>query len=296
MEAVMTGRDFNRHTGLFGEAGQKKIRSTRAAVVGAGGLGTHVLQQLALLGVEDIGVIDSEELAATNRNRYVTARFDDPIPGTPKVDIAERLVKAIDPDIHVTKVMDSFVSDEGFGVIREADYVFGGLDCEGARLVLNEVCAAYKRPYWDLASDVIPGAPLQYGGRVCVMTWETNGCLMCRGLIDAEEAQIDLAGPQARRDREAIYGVSKKALGRSGPSVVTINGIVASLATTEFMVAVTGLRAAQSLVFYRGHTGRLTTSTDAPTPDCFYCEGVRGQGQSADVERYIRSGVGKYLR
>jgi molybdopterin/thiamine biosynthesis adenylyltransferase len=287
----MTGRDFNRHIPLFGDVGQLKIRAARTIIVGAGGLGSHILQQLALLGVEHLDVIDSEELAETNRNRYVTARFDDPIPGTPKVDIAERLIKAIDPSIRVNKVMDSFISESGFRAIVSADYVFGCLDSEGARLVLNELCSAYKRP-----SDVIPGSAPEYGGRICVSTWETNGCLMCRGLIDTEEAQLDLAGPHARRDRNAIYGVNTNVLGRSGPSVVTINGVIASLATTEFMVAVTGLREPQSLITYRGHTGRLTNSIDAPEADCFYCEGVRGQGDSADVQRYFREGVGQYLR
>ena len=43
------------------------------------------------------------------------------------------------------------VSVEAFNAIIRADYVFGCLDCEGARLILNELCAAYVRPYWDLA-------------------------------------------------------------------------------------------------------------------------------------------------
>ena len=291
----MTGR-FDRHMALFGSEGQKRIAATHAVIVGAGGLGSHVLQQLALLGVGHITAIDSEELAESNRNRYVTAHFDDAVPGTAKVDIAERMIQAIDPTIRIDKISDSFVSNAGFDAIISADYVFGCLDSEGARLVLNELCAAYTRPYWDLASDVVRGDPPEYGGRICTNTWTETGCLACRRLIDLEEAQLDLATPEARRDHEAIYGIKATALGRSGPSVVSINGVVASLGVTEFMVAVTGLRRPRPILMYYGHMGRLTSPTDLPESGCFYCDGVRGQRDSADVQRYLRENVGTFLR
>lgn len=294
MKAMGTDR-FDRHMALFGEEGQKKLAASRVAVVGVGGLGTHVVQQLTLLGVGGLALIDSQELDHTNRNRYVTARHDDPCPGTLKVDIGERTAKLIDPGIQVTKVADSLVSDDGFAAVTAADYVFGCLDSEGARLVLNELCAAYERPYFDLASDVIPGDPSAYGGRVCV-AWDGDGCIVCYGLVDLAEAQTDLANPDARRDRDALYGVDRAALGRSGPSVVSINGVVASLGVTEFMLAVTGVRPSKRVITYYGHMGRLTSPAGPPDPDCHYCKNVRGRGAAADVHRYLREGVGTYLR
>jgi ThiF family protein len=291
----MSGDRFDRQVRFFGRDGQAKLRAARVAVVGVGGLGTHVVQQLALLGVGELSLIDSEELAESNRNRYVGARHDDRIPGTPKVLIGERLTKEIDPTIQVVKIPESLVSDQAFAAVIAADYTFGCLDSEGARLVLNELCAAYARPYFDLASDIVPGEPLTYGGRVCV-AWDGNGCLVCYGLLDVAEAQAQLAGPEDRRAREALYGVQASALDRAGPSVVSINGVVASLAVTEFVVAVTGLRRPQSVLTYRGHMGRVTVSADPPAPDCYYCHGIRGRGDAVDVQQYIRAGVGAFLR
>jgi len=285
---------YDRSIRFFGIEGQRKLRNTKATIVGVGGVGGHMAQQFALLGLGSIRLIDAEELDNTNRNRYVTARASDTVPGTAKVDIGERLIKEIDPSIEVVKVQDSLVSDAGFRAIVESDYVFGCVDSEGARLVLTELCAAYRLPYFDIASDIAVGDISRYGGRVCVAL-RGECCLVCLGQIDMNEAQQELGGPEARELREAIYGVEKNYLGRVGPSVVSINGVVASLAVTEFAVGVTGIREPQRLIIYRGNMGRVLVSDDTPKPDCFYCKGLWGQG-APDTRRYIRRGVGAFLR
>ncbi|MGH7412195.1 MAG: ThiF family adenylyltransferase [Candidatus Methylomirabilis sp.] len=291
----MSSHRFDRNIRFFGREGQERLRSASVAVVGVGGIGTHVVQQLSLLGVGGLALIDAQELDRSNLNRYVGTRYDDPIPGTRKVDHGERITHSIDREIRILKVFDSLVSDQAFTAIIEAGYVFGCVDREGARLILNELCAAYERPYFDLASDILAGKKLSYGGRVCV-AWDGHGCLVCLGILDLAEAQRDLSGPEGRRDLEAIYGVDRGLLGEPGPSVVSINGVVASLAVTEFMAAVTGIRSPKRLVKYYGHLSCVTLSNDEPWSDCYYCKGIRSLRDKADVQRYVRSGVGDWLR
>ncbi len=199
------------------------------------------------------------------------------------------------PLTEVQKVDDSLVSERGFQAVLSADYVFGCLDSEGARLILNELCAAYAKPYLDLASDVIPGGRPEYGGRVCI-AWDGDGCLSCLGILDLQEARLELSGPEARNDMAEIYGVDRQLLGMSGPSVVSINGVVASLAVTEFMAGVTGLRRPFRLLNCYGHRGKMTTSRDEPESDCYYCKGLRGMGDNAEMQRYIAGGIGRWLR
>ncbi len=286
----MTNERFDRNIRFFGKEGQDRLATLHVAVVGIGGLGTHVVQQLALLGMEHLTLIDKQELDATNLNRYVGARHDDPIPGTPKVNIGERIVKAINPHILVDRIPLSLISKEAFEAIIKADYVFGCLDQEGLRLILNELCSAYSRPYFDLASEILPGNPPGYGGRVCV-AWNGQGCIVCYDEIDVSEAQVELLSPEARRDQRAIYGIRREDLDRVGPSVVSINGVVASLAVTEFMLGITGIRPPKKLLTYRGQMGVVTVKSEEPAPDCYYCKGIRGKGDAADVWRYIREGM-----
>lgn len=277
---------FDRNIRFFGKEGQEKIGAAKIAIVGAGGLGTFVGMEAAYLGVGKISVVDDEDLDNTNRNRYVTARARDPIPGSRKVDLMERLITEVDPSILVRKVYGRLRSERAFIEVRDADYVFGCLDNEGSRLILTELCAAYAKVYFDLASDVMPGEQPIYGGRVCVAK-DGYGCPVCLSVLDMAEAQRELANPDVRKDMDAIYGVQRGLLGAKGPSVVSINGVVASLAMTEFMANVTGLRLPVRLLSYHGHTGKTLVSNDEPRPNCHYCKGIYGQGRKAGVERYL---------
>lgn len=283
---------YDRNIRLFGENGQKRLRQIKVSVVGVGGLGTHVIQQLAHLGVGDITLIDSEKLDTTNLNRYVGTRPD--YVGRRKVDIGAQLINSIDQKIKVKTVYNSLVDKNAFNSVKEADYVFGCLDCEGARLILNELCLAYNRPYFDLASEIDPSSPPSYGGRVCFVS-NFTGCLHCLGELDSSEASLALAGPSQRDERKAIYGVDSEHLGAAGPAVVSINGVIASLAITEFMADATGLRQANTLIKYYGEQGTVRQSKDKGQPDCYYCQQIRGKGDAAKVERYIEMGVGKWL-
>lgn len=275
---------YHRNTLLFGAEGHRRLRSTSVAVIGAGGLGSPLIQHLALLGVKRVTSVDDDELDETNRNRFVGARHDDPVPGSPKVHLVSRMIREINPEVESVALQCGLVSEEAFAAVRAADWVFGCFDKDGPRAILNELCAAYEKPYIDLASDV--PEPGIYGGRVCVSV-DGNGCLDCLGLFDRKAVRRYLETAEQREREDKIYGINRGALETKGPSVSPVNGVVAGLAATEFMVAVTGLRAPTRLQEYRGWQSKVVVITDAPRPDCLCCTGIRGKPQEADVERYL---------
>lgn len=276
---------YDRNIRLFGGEGQRKLRATKVVIVGVGGLGSPLAQHLALLGVGQVTLVDDEELDETNRNRFVGARHDDPVPGTAKVALVARLIREINPDVIAVPLKCSLVTPEAFAAVKAADWVFGCFDDDGPRFILNELCAAYAKPYIDLASDV-PEADA-YGGRVYV-AWDGNGCLYCMGLLDQKDVRCYLATNEELIREAAIYGITRDVLGQTGPSVAPINGVIAGLAATEFMVAVTGMRLPTRLQEYRGQISKVLVSTDQPRADCYYCKGIRGKAAEADVERFLR--------
>ena len=275
---------YDRNIRFFGKDGQRKLQQTRIALIGVGGLGSSIAQHLALLGVGSVTLVDDEDLDETNRNRFIGARHEDPVPGSSKVLLAARLITETNPDVETNPIQQRLVAPEVFEAVKSADWVFGCFDEDGPRFVLNELCSAYEKPYIDLASDIHKADV--YGGRVCI-AWDGRSCLYCLNLLDMNDVHRYLSSDAERTAVAAVYGVPHEVLGESGPSVSPINGLVASLAAIEFMLAATGMHEPRRLINYTGHLFRLTTAQPSDG-DCPYCVGIRGQGAAADVERYLK--------
>ncbi len=112
-----------------------------------------------------------------------------------------------------------------------------------------------------------------YGGRVVFC--DGTSCLVCLpDLLDQGQLGFDGLGDEHRLADRRIYGVDRAALRGTGPSVVSINAVVASLAVTEFMVLVTGLRESSAQLTYRADVGIVRKSVDIPGPGCYYCSGL----------------------
>ena len=98
---------FDRQILLFGVAGQEKISSTRVAIVGLGGLGSHVAQQLAYLGVQSFVLIDGDHVSRSNLNRLIGATEDDVRFNRLKVAVGARMIKAIQHDASIETLNQS---------------------------------------------------------------------------------------------------------------------------------------------------------------------------------------------
>lgn len=260
---------FDRQRLMFGDRGQKRLRELRVAVVGGGGLGAFVTLELAYLGVGKIVILDADLLELSNRNREVGA-WESHEEGTPKVELLGGLVATIDSTIEVVAIPERFQSPQGRKALQSVDVVMGCMDGDGARLELNELCCERGLPLIDMASDTfVEPDEVLFGGRVCVVTAET-GCLCCQRVLDQREIRLDLASGEQRADEDAIYGVRREALAARGPSVISVNGVVASLGVTELLALVTGIRKPFSQLDYRGHEGIVRKVVDRST-DCYYC-------------------------
>ena len=242
-------------------------------IIGVGGLGSHVAQQLAYLGVETQTPVDFDIVTISSMNRLVGAIDTDVAAKTKKVIVAERMIVGINPRAIVEPVDAKINTAEAEAAIAAADVVFGYLDRDLPRLKLTELCSRYAKPLFDLATDTGgEGGDLWYGGRVVFANGA--GCLLCRNLLDQQEMTRDSMSLEQREVHERIYGVERGALGETGPMVVSINGVVSSLAVTEFMVFVAGMREPVPHLIYRGHAGTVGRNNDPPETGCYFCTGT----------------------
>ena len=257
---------YARHMALFGAQGQRRIAATRAAIAGTGGLGGHVAQQLAYLGVVNFALADADIVSDSNLNRLIGALPADV--GTPKVDVVARMIRAIQPGASVRTASRHFTADDAPAEFHGAEVLFGCVDGDPARLELVRHASAHALPYIDLASDVMPDG--EFGGRI-VFAKDGERCLSCLGELDQHALARAQMTPEQRAADDRIYGIEREALDDGGPSIVSVNGVVASLAVTEFMAWRTGLREPAGYLNYRGDRGTVGSRSDPEREFCGYC-------------------------
>jgi molybdopterin/thiamine biosynthesis adenylyltransferase len=283
---------FDRQLPWFTQDGQRRLRRTRVGVVGAGGTGSHVVQQLAYLGVQDFVIVDQDVADHTSMNRLVTAAAADI--GTPKSFLARRVIKSIAPTATVEAITLKLQTIEVLDALKGVDVLFGCVDNDGARLVLNELSRAYRIPYFDLAVgiDVAHSKVTSAGGRV-VAVLPGGPCLLCSGDIDVDEARFFLSD-----EREQAFQIERgyvRGMHVAAPSVVSLNAAIAATAVNEFAIFCSGLRPANAYLDIdllgagqkiKGQRvgPRLISMGDA----CVHCS-LAGAADDANLERFAQA-------
>ncbi|MHC4617748.1 MAG: HesA/MoeB/ThiF family protein [Planctomycetota bacterium] len=134
---------YQRNIGSLGIAGQRKLLEKKAIIVGLGGLGGYVLEQLVRMGLGRIVVVDSDLFDEANLNRQLLAEEENL--GKKKVAEAEKRVKRVNKAVEFTGCACSLdqLADQ---VWPTADLVFDCLDNISDRLVLAGRCSAANVP------------------------------------------------------------------------------------------------------------------------------------------------------
>ena len=271
-------RGHDRQIRALGRDGHATITGLTVGVVGAGGLGSHVIQQLLHLGVGRIIVVDPDRVETTNLSRLVGATRADVRRRRPKTTVASRLARQLNSSSSVVELKGSTTEVSVVRRLLECDVVIGCTDNHWSRMVLNGLAFQYYLPVVDLGVELqISGA---IGGRV---TWLAPGspCLWCLGILDAERIRVEQL-PPAVREHDLARGYIQD-LDEPAPAVVSINGVVASLGVTELLARTTGFAgsaARPSLLLYRlaeGDVRRVSTSSRDHCPTCS-TDGLLGLG------------------
>lgn len=261
---------FNRQEQIFGKHGQDKIAKSRAVICGVGGIGSHVAQQLAYLGIGKLLLIDPDKSEESNMNRLIGGSKLDI--GKAKVQIMEEMVERINSSISVStiqKSIESFSSDSPF---NDFDILIGCVDNDLARLKLIELSSKQMLPYFDLATEIFPKDGV-LGGHIFLSNG--NGCMLCANELNQEEIRKASASHSEKQFEKSVYGVSISSLSNSGPAVVSLNGLIASFAITEILMHLTEFsRPIQFMkLLRRSNFGRWSIEIPELTkkPNCYFC-------------------------
>ena len=126
---------FSRTERIFGAEGMVRLKNSRVAVFGVGGVGSYIAEGLARSGVGHIDLIDSDDVDITNLNRQIEALTD--TVGRPKVAVMKERILQINPECDVTVHECFFLPDNSDSFdFTKYDYVADAVDTVTAKIEL----------------------------------------------------------------------------------------------------------------------------------------------------------------
>lgn len=269
----------DRQVRAFGAEGQQAIEKLRVAVVGLGGTGSILAQQLVHLGVRDFVLVDPDTLDVTNLNRVVGASSQDV--GKPKVEVARRYVRLFDPRASVQTIEGDVTRAACAQVLSDVDFIFSCTDSHGSRSVLQQIAYQYLIPCIDMGSTITVsnGEVKDIYGRVQYLS-VGEPCLWCSGLLNSEQIRQDLMSDFERQSDPYIVGHREPA-----PSVISLNATVVSLAITMFLGIVTHVPIGSRSLIYNARNSTVKPVAATAREKCFICSrtGVLARGNSQQL-------------
>jgi len=299
---------FDRQARLFGDRGQRLLATQKVGIIGAGGAGSIICEHLARLGVGEIVLIDPDRLEPSNLSRVVGSRLRDTLPLLThpalggfgqflqrfrrlKVSIAKRHAREAGTGTRISATPLSIMEPEAAALLLDCDYLFLAADSMQSRLVFNALVHQYLIPGTQMGAKVQVNketGDVEDVFVTCRPVIPGRGCLWCNGLVDPARLQEEATDPeQLRRQRYVDDDGDIHA-----PSVITLNGIAASLATNGYLMSITELLQRKDFEWakYYPQTEEYWPEeprSDAMCPECSEA-GRLGRGPLKRLPTYFR--------
>ena len=163
LQADLLPARYQRNQQMISTAQQRQLFNSKVAVIGAGGLGGYILEQLARLGVGQIISVDDDIFEENNLNRQLLSSPANL--GRVKVEVAAERIHEINPAVSLTPVQQLFNLANGPALLAGVDCVVDAVDNVTARLELVEVCRTLQIPlvhgaiagWYGHVATILPG-------------------------------------------------------------------------------------------------------------------------------------------
>jgi molybdopterin-synthase adenylyltransferase len=163
----------------IGEEGQKKLKSAKVLVAGAGGLGSISSYYLAAAGIGHLTIVDKDIVEWSNLNRQIIHWTKDI--GKEKTHSAMQKLQNLNPNCSIKAIQAEITEDNCRELIGDCSIIVDGLDNMKARKILNAASIKYKIPF-------IYGGVHQLDGLLSVFIPQKTPCLECIFPFDADES------------------------------------------------------------------------------------------------------------
>ena len=238
---------YSRHILLpeIGVEGQERVRSARALVVGAGGLGCPAALYLAASGIGRLTLADPDSVDLTNLQRQILYRTDSV--GERKADAAAATLSALNPEVELVPLVARLEPGSLEPLVAAADVVLDCSDNFATRHAINRACVQHARP-------LVSGAAIRFDGQVAVFDLRQSDA-PCYACLFPE-------GGETEELRCAVMGV-----------FAPLTGMIGAMQALEAVKIVSGAGAPASgrLLVLDALGSEWRTVRVGKDPDCAVC-------------------------
>lgn len=167
--------EFSRSQILLGKRSMERLRGSRVAIFGIGGVGGFAAEALVRSGIGHLLFIDNDEVSLTNLNRQIIA--DHTTIGKKKVEVMQERALRINPAAEIKALPLFFLPDTPADFLNGCDYIVDAIDTVSAKLALVEVAREKGIP---LISSMGAGNKLDPTRFEVADIYETSVCPLCR--------------------------------------------------------------------------------------------------------------------
>lgn len=269
---IRPSRALMRTTSVWGPDHQSVIMRMRVGVIGAGSVGSILVEILSRIGVGEIYVLDYDRVSEQNLDRLLHATKGDV--GKPKANLARvnALKAATNPNFACLAFSQSSVVEEyGFEVSKDCDVLFSCVDRPWPRQVLNHLAYSSLIPVVDGGvSFRTKEYRLIHGMFRAQTVGPGRACLSCLGAYDPGEVQMDREG--AFDDPQYIEELKRGGAEPSRQNIMPFSVGLASVESIQFVELVTNIGRSGDLGQqpYDYYTGEILPVHAKCKPGCEY--------------------------
>lgn len=241
---------------------QKKLQTIKVVLLGLGGAGSHLLYDLAALGIRHITAVDFDTVELSNLNRQIL--YNETDIGNLKTDVAKKRIQAFSPNTKTSFINKKISSSDDIApIIKEHDIVISVVDQPRETIIdwVNKACIKEKIPFicgafdwkWALCYSVMPGKT------GCIECWKTSA-----------KQKSNLLFHELIQKKEFVAASSPNI------AIVPFIAILTGLILTDLLKLITGIAEPQSLgrlwAFDFDTANMSTIESWNINPDCNICQ------------------------
>lgn len=266
-QAIAFDKDvYSRNILAFGEDMQRILANLNIGVVGCGGTGSCLIEQLCRMGTGKITICDFDTFEKSNITRMHGSSLSDV--GKSKVKVMEDMISSLGLGTNVIAIDEKLTPTTAIA-LKDCDVIFSCIDnSDFTRSILNRLSIFYLIPLIDMGIKFYSqnGRLKEIYGRIDVVLPE-SGCLDCRDVISSKRISAELMKSEEHK-RLLAEGYAAE-IENDKVQTIVFNTLIASYAVDELVRMLTGYRVSQAPeTMYYFMRGKVSPTKTDPAPSC----------------------------